>query len=184
MYTCVGRLIVDAIPGQLIDRDCMLGLEYSGRLADGTRVMGIASGQALATSVIASERHFWCVPDAWTLAQAATVPVAYCTAYYALCIRGRLRPHESILIHSGAGGVGQAAIAVALSMGCTVYTTVSCHSLCVYYFCSRSAATTSASCCNNVSHNCQLTTLPIRIMLKSLNYTFVNGQRVAVWTWC
>ena len=45
-------------------------------------------------------------------------------AYYALIVRGRLRPGESILIHSGSGGVGQAAIAIALSMNCTVYTTV------------------------------------------------------------
>ncbi|KAL1449394.1 hypothetical protein MTO96_043986, partial [Rhipicephalus appendiculatus] len=31
---------------------------------------------------------------------------------------------ESVLIHSGSGGVGQAAISIALSMGCTVFTTV------------------------------------------------------------
>jgi fatty acid synthase len=35
-----------------------------------------------------------------------------------------MRPGESILIHSGSGGVGQAAIAIALSMNCTVFTTV------------------------------------------------------------
>lgn len=35
------------------------------------------------------------------------VPVAYCTAYYALTIRGKLRKGETVLIHSGAGGVGQ-----------------------------------------------------------------------------
>lgn len=39
-------------------------------------------------------------------------------------MRGQIRNGESILIHSGAGGVGQAAIRVALSMNCTVYTTV------------------------------------------------------------
>lgn len=31
---------------------------------------------------------------------------------------------ESILIHSGTGGIGQAAISLALHFGCTVYTTV------------------------------------------------------------
>lgn len=30
---------------------------------------------------------------------------------------------ESILIHSGTGGIGQAAIAIALSYGCDIYTT-------------------------------------------------------------
>lgn len=45
-------------------------------------------------------------------------------SYYALVIRGRMRPGESVLIHAGTGGVGQAAIAIALHMGCKVFTTV------------------------------------------------------------
>lgn len=59
-----------------------------------------------------------------TLEQAASVPVVYATAYYSMVVRGRLRPGESVLIHSGSGGVGQAAIAIALSMNCRVFTTV------------------------------------------------------------
>lgn len=59
-----------------------------------------------------------------TLEQAASVPVVYATAYYSLVVRGRLRPGESVLIHSGSGGVGQAAIAIALSKKCKVFTTV------------------------------------------------------------
>lgn len=35
-----------------------------------------------------------------------------------------MRPGESVLIHAGTGGVGQAAISIALHMGCTVFTTV------------------------------------------------------------
>lgn len=46
-------------------------------------------------------------------------------SYYALIVRGRLQPGESILVHAGTGGVGQASIAIALHMGCTVFTTVS-----------------------------------------------------------
>lgn len=52
------------------------------------------------------------------------MPVVYCTAYYSLVVRGRVRPGETVLIHSGSGGVGQAAIAIALSLGCRVFTTV------------------------------------------------------------
>ena len=59
-----------------------------------------------------------------TLEQAASVPVVYATAYYSLVVRGRLRRGETVLIHSGSGGVGQAAIAIALSMNCKVFTTV------------------------------------------------------------
>lgn len=52
------------------------------------------------------------------------MPVAYATAYYALAVRGRMRRGEAVLVHAGSGGVGQAAIAVALHAGATVYTTV------------------------------------------------------------
>lgn len=52
------------------------------------------------------------------------MPVVYATAYYALVVRGRMRRGETVLIHSGSGGVGQAAIAIALSLGCRVFTTV------------------------------------------------------------
>ena len=64
------------------------------------------------------------VPKDWTLLQAASVPVVYSTAYYALNVRANLRPGESVLIHSGSGGVGQAAISICLKMGCEVFTTV------------------------------------------------------------
>lgn len=39
-------------------------------------------------------------------------------------MRGGLKPGESLLVHAGTGGVGQASIAIALHMGCTVFTTV------------------------------------------------------------
>lgn len=63
-------------------------------------------------------------PGRRSLEEAATVPVAYATAYYALCVRGRMRRGEAVLVHAGTGGVGQAAIAIALHAGCSVYTTV------------------------------------------------------------
>ncbi|GFY75406.1 fatty acid synthase [Trichonephila inaurata madagascariensis] len=66
----------------------------------------------------------WDVPDDWTLEEASTVPVAYSTAYYALVMRGRLQRGEKVLIHSGSGGVGQAAISIALHFGCEVFTSV------------------------------------------------------------
>uniref|UniRef100_A0A0K0ESV2 Fatty acid synthase n=1 Tax=Strongyloides stercoralis TaxID=6248 RepID=A0A0K0ESV2_STRER len=119
-----GRLPPDAIPGNFADRECLLGMEFSGRLPDGKRLMGILPAQALATSVVVDIDYAWEVPDSWTLAEAATVPVVYTTAYYALVLRGQIQKGETILIHGGSGGVGQAAIAIALSYGCEVFTTV------------------------------------------------------------
>lgn len=54
----------------------------------------------------------------------ATLPVAYVTALYSLYDRARLLPGESILIHSGAGAFGMAAISIAQRIGAVVYTTV------------------------------------------------------------
>ncbi|XP_030610501.1 LOW QUALITY PROTEIN: fatty acid synthase [Archocentrus centrarchus] len=119
-----GKLPPDAIPGDQALKQCMLGMEFSGRDPSGCRVMGLLPAKGLATVVDADRRFLWEVPHSWTLEQAASVPVVYATAYYSLVVRGRLRPGETVLIHSGSGGVGQAAIAIALSKKCRVFTTV------------------------------------------------------------
>jgi len=58
--------------------------------------MGLAPAQALATTVLAEKRFTWPVPEGWSMAQAATVPVAYTTAYYALVTRGNIRKGEKV----------------------------------------------------------------------------------------
>lgn len=86
--------------------------------------MGMVAACGLASTVLADKGFLWEVPSKWTLEEASTVPVAYATAYYALSVRGRMRKGESVLIHAGTGGVGQAAISIALAAGCNVFTTV------------------------------------------------------------
>ncbi|CAH0584002.1 unnamed protein product [Chrysodeixis includens] len=119
-----GKLPPDALPGNLAGQECILGLEFSGRSANGKRVMGMVAACGLASSVLADKGFLWEVPAKWSLEEAATVPVAYATAYYALSVRGRMRRGEAVLVHAGTGGVGQAAISIALHAGCTVFTTV------------------------------------------------------------
>ncbi|KMQ91967.1 fatty acid synthase [Lasius niger] len=121
----IGRLSTSALSSLwLTTEDYGLGLDFSGRDANGCRVMGISKSRGLVTTVLPDSGFLWKVPDKWTLEQAATIPVAYVISYYALFVRGRVKAGESVLIHSGAGGIGQAAIAVALRAGCTVFTTV------------------------------------------------------------
>ena len=69
--------------------------------------MYILTVQGLATAVDTDKRFLWNIPAGWSMEEAATVPVVYSTAYYALVIRGRIRKGEKVLIHSGSGGVGQ-----------------------------------------------------------------------------
>jgi fatty acid synthase len=119
-----GKLPPDALPGDLAMQDCVLGLEFAGKNTKGKRVMGLVAAKGLATTVLADPTFMWEVPSSWSLEEASTVPVCYATAYYALVVRGQMKPGESVLIHSGSGGVGQAAISIALSMNCKVFTTV------------------------------------------------------------
>ncbi|CAG7786403.1 unnamed protein product, partial [Allacma fusca] len=81
--------------------------------------------KGLATSLVSDPKLMWEIPSMWSLEEASTVPMAYLTAYYSLMVRGRMRKGETVLIHAGSGGVGVAAIAVALSMDCKVFATVS-----------------------------------------------------------
>jgi len=115
---------VDFMLGDLASQDCLLGMEFSGRDESGNPVMGLLPAKGLASVVDAHQDFLWSIPDDWSLEQAATVPVAYSTAFYALVVRGRIRAGETVLVHSGSGAVGQAAISIALRRGCKVLTTV------------------------------------------------------------
>ncbi|KAL4239386.1 hypothetical protein ACF0H5_000203 [Mactra antiquata] len=119
-----GKLPPDAIPGGIANQECMLGMEFSGTDSTGRRVMGLVPAKGLATTVDVNKQFLWSVPSTWTLEEAATIPVVYTTAYYALVVRGNICHGNKVLIHSGSGGVGQAAISIALSYGCEVFTTV------------------------------------------------------------
>jgi fatty acid synthase len=119
-----GKLAADALPGDLAQQDCILGLEFSGRDSQGRRIMAMVQAKSLATTCVAQKNMMWEIPDKWTMEQASTIPCVYSTVYYALVIRGKMKRGESILIHAGSGGVGQAAISVALNAGLTVFTTV------------------------------------------------------------
>ncbi|EDW12340.1 fatty acid synthase [Drosophila mojavensis] len=119
-----GKLGVDALPADLAHQDCVLGLEFAGRDSRGRRIMAMVTAKSLATNCLANKNLLWDVPDNWTMEEASTVPCVYSTVYYALVVRGQMKKGERILIHAGSGGVGQAAISVALHHGLTVFTTV------------------------------------------------------------
>jgi amino acid adenylation domain-containing protein len=62
-------------------------------------------------------------PTHLSIEEAATIPVAFMTAYYALVELGRLSKGEKILIHSASGGVGLAAVQIAQWIGAEVFAT-------------------------------------------------------------
>ncbi|MDX2205387.1 MAG: type I polyketide synthase [Hyphomicrobiaceae bacterium] len=90
--------------------------------AVGARVMGMVPA-TLATEVVADARQLVPVPSGLAPVQAAALPVAYMTAHYGLHRLAGLRAGMSVLVHAGAGGVGMAAIGLALRAGAVVYAT-------------------------------------------------------------
>ncbi|MBO0855773.1 MAG: SDR family NAD(P)-dependent oxidoreductase, partial [Nocardia sp.] len=91
--------------------------------AVGDRVMGLLIG--VGPRVVADHRMVVAVPAGWTFPQAAAVPAAYLTAYYALAELGGVRAGESLLVHAATGGVGMAAVRLARYWGLEVFATAS-----------------------------------------------------------
>ncbi|WP_234316963.1 SDR family NAD(P)-dependent oxidoreductase, partial [Streptomyces sp. NRRL S-15] len=92
-------------------------------LGVGDRVMGLLSGSYAGPSAVADSRMLVAMPAEWSFAQAASVPVTFLTAYYALVDLAGLREGESVLVHAAAGGVGMAAVQLARHLGAEVYAT-------------------------------------------------------------
>lgn len=108
-----GRISTDGYPAMIQLANSCIGIEYSGIDEQGQRIMGLCENQGISNSLLIDEKALrWKVPETMTLEEAATIPVCYYTAYYALIIRGKLKSREKILIHAGSGGVGQAAISI------------------------------------------------------------------------
>lgn len=63
---------------------------------------------------IVSEANAHILPDGLSFEQGAAVNVPYATAYRALFIRGAAKAGETVLVHGASGGVGVAAVQLAL----------------------------------------------------------------------
>ncbi|HEY8986771.1 MAG TPA: polyketide synthase dehydratase domain-containing protein, partial [Streptomyces sp.] len=99
------------------------GLGVSG-VAVGDRVMAMAVG-GFGPLVVADARLVARIPQGWSFAQAAGVPVAFLTALYGLRETGRLEAGQRVLVHAAAGGVGMAAVQLARLWGAEVFATAS-----------------------------------------------------------
>ncbi|HTU59579.1 MAG TPA: polyketide synthase dehydratase domain-containing protein, partial [Polyangiales bacterium] len=109
-----------------------LGNECAGVVtAVGPGVSGLAVGaevismpaRAFATRVIAPAILTVPKPRSLTFAEAATIPVTFLTADYALRHLGGMKRGDRVLIHSVAGGVGMAATQLARRAGAEIFGT-------------------------------------------------------------
>ena len=79
--------------------------------------------QCLSTHVWCPDTCLWDVPPQWSMAEAATVPLAYATAYYALTVRANIKPKSTVLILSPYSSIGQACINIARQHNCVIFAT-------------------------------------------------------------
>lgn len=114
------------------DLDMILGDECAGEVTEtGGAVAGLGPGDKViavtpgcfAGEVVAKHSRVVRRPTGVSANEAATVPVVYLTALYALRDIGRMRHGDKVLIHSAAGGVGLAAVKLAQRAGAEVLAT-------------------------------------------------------------
>ncbi|KAJ5484831.1 hypothetical protein N7539_004819 [Penicillium diatomitis] len=121
-------MVMGEVPGNDIGIECSGIITAIGPgvadLAVGDRVCAMFKG-CYSNYIHCPASNAWKIPDGIALDVAATIPVTFCTAYYSMVDVARVEPGENVLIHSAAGGVGQAAILLAQSIGANVFATVS-----------------------------------------------------------
>ena len=114
------------------EADHLLGDECAGRIVTvGEEVSGLQVGDevlAMAPGAFGSHATLPSTlvarkPTGVSFEEAATLPVAFLTAWYALHELARLRPGESVLIQAAAGGVGLAAVQIAQHLGAEIFAT-------------------------------------------------------------
>ncbi|PLB48691.1 hypothetical protein P170DRAFT_358230 [Aspergillus steynii IBT 23096] len=120
--TALGR-----IPGDILGLDCSGTVTRRGDtvtdLAVGDRVFAGALG-TYQTYTRCKASHAIPIPDSMSFSEAAALPVVLNTAFYALVHVANIQPRETVLIHSAAGGTGQAAIQVSRLRKAEIFATV------------------------------------------------------------
>lgn len=91
----------------------------------GDRVLTTAEHGGYAEQATALASQSYKIPDSMSFVDAASMALAFDTAWFALRERGRLRKGESVLVLGATGAVGVAAIQLAKAFGATVLAGVS-----------------------------------------------------------
>ncbi len=87
----------------------------------GFRILGEHTNGGFAEYVAAAADHVYRLPDGYSFASAAALPISYMTAWRALHSRARLQPAEDVLILGASGGTAVAAVQIAVGMGARVF---------------------------------------------------------------
>jgi len=96
------------------------GLECAGETEDGRRVMALLPGGGQAELVAVDARHVLDVPDGWDWPEAGGFVEVFATAHDALFTQAQLQAGDRLLVNGASGGVGVAAVQLAVAAGAQV----------------------------------------------------------------
>lgn len=111
-----------------------LGLECAGTVVAigagvnnfqlGDRILAITPGSF--SQYVTVDAHLVVpIPASLSFTEASTIPGAFLTAYYGLHYLAKIQPGEKVLIHAATGGVGLAAVHLAMAKGAEIFATAS-----------------------------------------------------------
>jgi len=127
-------------PHAQVQLPAILGLDLAGTVEavgldvtafkTGDEVYGMAGGigalqGTLATHMVADADLLALKPRNLSAREAAAIPLVFITAWEGLVDRARVHAGQKVLIHAGAGGVGNAAVQIAHAFAAQVFATVS-----------------------------------------------------------
>jgi putative PIG3 family NAD(P)H quinone oxidoreductase len=111
----------------------VLGLECSGRIAAlgagvggfavGDEVCALLAGGGYAEKVAVPAGQVMPLPPGLDVKAAAAVPEVACTVWSNVFMIAGLQPGEVLLVHGGAGGIGNVAIQLGVALGARVFAT-------------------------------------------------------------
>ncbi|MBK8188655.1 MAG: NAD(P)H-quinone oxidoreductase [Cellvibrio sp.] len=117
------------------DASPVLGLEVAGEvvvcgkqarsLQVGDKVCALVNGGGYAEYAVAPHSQCIPIPKNYSYEQAAAIPETFFTVWHNLFQRAKLTAGKTLLIHSGASGIGTTAIQLASVFGAKVYATAS-----------------------------------------------------------
>jgi NADPH2:quinone reductase len=93
------------------------GTEVAGTLDDGTRVVAMPHHGGYAEYAVADEQSIFPLPDGLGDHEALALLIQGLTAWHLYRTAAQVRPNETVVVHSAAGGTGSLAVQLAKPMG-------------------------------------------------------------------
>ncbi len=131
---CLTRMGLYASARQLVGYPVTPGFEVAGTVGAlgggiagppvGSPVLAVTLFGGYATQVVVPATQVFPIPPGISTVQAASLPVAFLTAWYGVFEAGRPRAGQAVLVHSAAGGVGGALVQLCRLRECDVVAVV------------------------------------------------------------